>query len=200
MTSKFNYHKLFIASKNSGKVENFKELFKPYDLEIVSAIDYNIEEPEETGITFLENSILKAEYYGKKTNLPVLSDDSGLSIKALDNYPGVYTANIAGPNKDYNIAFEKIQSLLVEKGLKSSPAHFTCVLSLRYPDGAIQNFEGIVNGKISFPKRGKNGFGYDSIFIPDGFEQSFAQMEPEDKCKLSHRGLAIKKLIETIFV
>jgi XTP/dITP diphosphohydrolase len=199
MQHKFNYPQLLIASNNRGKIKEFIDLIAPYNIEILSAADFNIEEPEETGLTFLENAILKAEYYGKLTNLPALSDDSGISIKALDNYPGIYSARIAGPNKDYNLAFADIEKKLGVKGLTSSQAHFTCSIALRYPNGEMHNFEGIVEGTVSFPHKGTKGFGYDPIFTPNGYEQTFAEMKTEEKYKLSHRSLALKKLLLNLF-
>ena len=199
MNKKLNHTKLLIASNNPGKVREIKELLAPYNIEMVSAIDFNIEEPEETGLTFIENSRLKAEYYGKKTNLLALADDSGLSIDALEGFPGIYSARIAGENKNYEVAFSEIENRLIAQGLQSSTAHFTCALSLYYPDGCFKDFEGIVKGRVSFPIKGAKGFGYDPIFIPDGYSKSFAEMNPIDKNTLSHRGIAFQKLVEHCF-
>ena len=199
MTKKFPYDKLLIATNNPGKVKEITEILAPYDVKIISITDIDVEEPEETGVTFAENARLKAEYYGKFMNLPALADDSGLSIVELDNYPGVYTANLAGPEKDYDRAFNEIQTKLAAKNLKSSPAFFTCSLAIRYPDGNMEGFEGRVDGIISFPPSEEKGFAYDPVFTPNGYNQRFSEMTPDQKNKISHRGRAFEKFIEHYF-
>lgn len=199
MDRKFTEKKLLIASNNPGKVKEIKSLLKPYDIEIFSVTNFDIEEPEETGLSFFENSELKAKYYSKSLNLPALADDSGLCIEALDGYPGIYSARVVGPDKDYNKAYDVIRDKLLKKGLSSSPAHFICSLVLCSSNGEIQEFEGRIDGIISFPALGDKGFGFDPIFTPNGYDKRFAQMDPELKSKISHRALAFKKFIDTCF-
>ncbi len=199
MSKNFIGSKLVIASNNPGKAKEISVLLAPYNIEVISVTDLNIEEPYESGITFAENSRLKAEYYGKLLKLPALADDSGICIDALDGFPGIYSARIAGPNKDYDKAFNDIEAKLLEKNLVSSPAHFICSLSLWQPDIAMQDFEGRIDGIISFPAKGDQGFGFDPVFTPNGYNQRFAEMNPEAKNKISHRFLAFKKFIETCF-
>lgn len=199
MNRKFNSQKLLIASNNPGKVNEIKFLLSPFNIEIISITDIDIQEPEETGLTFIDNAKIKAEYYGEKYNIPALADDSGISIEALDGFPGIYSARLAGPDKQYNQAFELIEKKLLEKNLQTSPAHFTCALVLRWPDGHFEIFEEYLNGKISFPATGKHGFGYAPIFIPDGYSKSFGQIEDEEKNKISHRAKAFNKLVKHCF-
>ncbi len=199
MTKNFPYNKLLIASNNLGKVKEIEALLAPYDVEIISITDIDIEEPEETGVTFAENARLKAEYYGKLMNLPALADDSGLSVEDLDNYPGVYSARIAGPNKDFNLAFDDIKNRLADKKLDSSPAFFTCSLAIWYPDGRMEDFEGVIDGLISFPPSIVEGYGYNPIFTPSGYNQRFSEIGQAEKNKISHRALAFKKFIEHCF-
>ncbi|MCT4634961.1 MAG: RdgB/HAM1 family non-canonical purine NTP pyrophosphatase [Rickettsiales bacterium] len=199
MSSKFPYDKLLIASNNPGKVREIKSLLDPYGIEIFSITDFDVEEPEETEATFIGNARLKAAYYGKRLSLPALADDSGISIEELGGFPGVYSARIAGPDKDFTIAFDKIEKMLAEKDLKTSPAFFTCALSLWHPDGIIEDFEGRIDGIVSFPAIGMHGFGYDPIFTLNGYNKRLSEMAPEEKNKLSHRSLAFKKFIEHCF-
>ncbi len=200
MNRNFTENKLLIASNNPGKVQDLVELFSPYNILINSVTDANIEEPEETGLTFADNAKLKAEYYGKLLNTPALADDSGLVIEALGGFPGVYSARFAGPNKNFTQAFELIEQKLLEKQLTSSPASFICSLALWWPDGHFEVFEGKIDGKVSFPIAGTNGFGYAPIFTANGYDKTFAQLELEEKNKISHRGQAFNKLINACFV
>lgn len=199
MFRKFVEQEILIASGNPGKITEITELFSPYNIKLHSITNFQAEEPEETGATFVENAKLKAEYYGKITNLPSLSDDSGISITALDGFPGIYSARFAGPNKDFNTAFQLIQQKLLEKGLDSSPAFFTCALALWWPDGHFEIFEGELHGKVVFPAQGLNGFGYNPIFVPDGHDRTIAQMTKDEKKNISHRSLAFNKMINSCF-
>lgn len=199
MNRKFDSSKLLLASNNPGKVNEIKLLLSPFNIEIISITDLNVEEPEETGLTFIDNAKLKAEYYGKICNIPALADDSGISIEALDGFPGIYSARIAGPNKQFNQAFDLIKQKLIEKNLVTSPAHFTCALTLWWPDGHFEIFEEHLNGSISFPAAGKHGFGYAPIFTPNGYDKTFAQIEDDEKNKISHRAKAFNKLVKNCF-
>lgn len=192
---KFKYNKILIASNNQGKVKEIALLLSPYNIEVVSVTDFNIEEPEETGVTFADNARLKAEYYGKLLNLPALADDSGLSIEALDGFPGVYTARLVSKGETYEDAFIKVKEKLLLKKLDSSKAYFTCSLALWYPDGSLLDFEGRVDGIVSFPPRGDKGFAFDPVFTPNGYNQTFGEMNPNEKEKISHRSIAFKKLV-----
>jgi len=199
MSRKFSEKKLMIASNNQGKVKEIAKLLAPYGLEVVSAKDYNISEPEETEDSFTGNAELKARYYGEIANLPTLADDSGICVTELNNEPGVYSARLAGPEGNFYKAMDIIQNKLKDKNLASSHAYFICALSLRWPDGYIATFEGKIDGDISFPARGDFGFGYDPIFIPKGYSQTFAEFDPELKNKISHRARAFEQLIKNCF-
>ncbi len=198
--------KLVIASNNAGKVKEISELLAPYDIEVISASSFDYPEPIETGSTFIENAEIKSKYYALKTGLPALSDDSGLEVMALDGAPGVYSADWAGNPRDFNKAMnmveEKLNDLsvntrgsLTEKERENLRANFTCLLSLCLPDGTTQNFEGQVFGHLQFPPRGSKGFGYDAIFVPDDYIQTFAEIDSEEKQRISHRANAFKKFL-----
>jgi XTP/dITP diphosphohydrolase len=199
MARKFTENKLLIASNNPGKVKEIKDLLAPYNIEILSVSDLNVEEPEETGLTFVDNARLKAEYYGKIKNMPALADDSGLSIEALDGFPGVYSARFAGPDRNFYSAFDMIEKKLQDINLSTSKAFFTCALALWWPDGHFETFEGTLNGNLSFPPSGKLGFGYAPIFIPKGHNVTFANFQDEEKNKISHRAEAFNQMIKACF-
>jgi XTP/dITP diphosphohydrolase len=194
---KLNEKKLLIASHNSGKIREISALLLPFELEIVSAEQLKIQEPEETELTFEGNARLKAVHCARFSNLPSLADDSGLVIPALGGQPGVYSARWAGPDKDFNKAMKKVEDELTGKNNRS--AYFVCTLALAWPDGHAEIFEGRLDGRLTFPGRGLNGFGYDPIFVPNGFQITAAEMTPEEKHKLSHRAKAFKKLVDGCF-
>lgn len=185
---------LVLASHNKGKLKEFGDLLKGLVGEVKSAGDLNLIEPEETGTTFIENATIKAVMAMKASGLPCLSDDSGLSVNALGGDPGVYSADWAGPEKD----FKKAMALVNEKlgNAKDRSAYFTSVLVLAYPDGKTETFEGRVDGIIVWPPRGDAGFGYDPMFQPDGFDKTFGEMSAEEKHAISHRARAVKKLTD----
>ncbi len=186
-------HTLVIASHNKGKLKEFDTLLKGLVGEIKSAGDLGLIEPEETGTTFIENATMKAVTAMKACGLPCLSDDSGLSVNGIGGEPGVYSADWAGPEKD----FKKAMALVNDK-LGSNPdrsAYFTSVLVLAYPDGRTEVFEGRVNGQIVWPPRGLAGFGYDPMFVPDTYDKSFGEMEADQKHAISHRARAVEKFI-----
>lgn len=189
-------NQLLIASGNKDKVGELKKLLELYNLKILSALDFGLPEPEETGSTFIENANLKSKYYANQTNIPSLADDSGMCVEELGGEPGVYSARFAGINKDFNFAFDKIQRMLQEKGLSSARASFHCALSLCYPGAEPVAFEGRVDGVLSFPARGEFKFGYDPIFIPNGYSKTFAEMDRDLKSKISHRSIAFNKFIK----
>lgn len=183
---------LVLASHNKGKLREFEKLLEGLVGEIKSAGELGLIEPEETGATFIENATMKAITAMKATGLPCLSDDSGMSVNALNGDPGVYSADWAGPEKDFQKAMALVHQKLGDSHDRS--AFFTSVLVLAYPDGRTQVFEGRVNGVIAWPPRGKKGFGYDPMFVPDGYGQTYAEMDASIKNGLSHRTEAVNKL------
>jgi len=189
--------KLVIATHNKGKISEIKNLLKPFKLNIFSATDFDISAPKETGKTFIENSIIKAKAVSKKSGHIALADDSGLCINALDGSPGILSARWAGKSKNFTIAIHKIEKELLKVSAtskRSRRAHFCCALSLAYPTGRILSFEGKVYGHLNFPAVGNNGFGYDPIFIPDGYKKTFGEMNFLYKERISHRQIAFNKL------
>lgn len=184
---------IVFASHNEGKIKEIKKLLAPYGIKVKSALDMNLPDVEETGKTFEENSLLKSRTIAKLINMPCLADDSGLCVDALNGAPGVYSARYA-PNRDFDKGMEKLLAEMEKSPNKSRNAHFSCVISLAWPDGQYKVFAGQVDGKIAFHKMGAGGFGYDPLFVPEGFTSSFAQMSQEEKNKISHRGRAVEKL------
>lgn len=184
---------IVFASHNEGKIKEIKKLLAPYGIKVKSALDMDLPDVEETGKTFEENSLLKSRTIAKLVNMPCLADDSGLCVDALDGAPGVYSARYA-PNRDFDKGMEKLLAEMEKSPNKSRNAHFSCVISLAWPDGQYKVFAGQVDGKIAFHKMGAGGFGYDPLFVPEGFTSSFAQMSQEEKNKISHRGRAVEKL------
>lgn len=194
------FKKLLIASGNKGKIREIKDLLKDLDVEVLGLNDVglqNVEEPEETGSTFAENSLIKAKYYAKKSGYPTLADDSGLCVEALNGDPGIYSARWAGVNKDFSYAMDLIKSKLDEVNAVDYSANFTCVITLYNPSTEnVEYFKGVVEGELTFPPRGDGGFGYDPIFIPKDYDKTFAELSLEIKQKISHRANALKKLKE----
>lgn len=192
------FKKLVIASHNKGKVKEISELLTPLGLSVVSAAEMNVDEPEETGLTFSDNAILKALNTAEKTGLPALADDSGLAIPALNGAPGIYSARWAEADKSFYTAFSRIQQELADKNITNAsgtPAYFICALCLALPDKSTQVFEGRIDGTLIFPPRGEHGFGYDPIFIPDGYDITFAEMDSIKKHSMSHRARAFEKFL-----
>ncbi len=194
---KFHGNELLIATHNKGKAREISDLLRPYVSKFYTASDLGLEEPEETGATFTENAILKAKAAAKISGKVSLSDDSGLAVNALNGDPGIYSARWGGENKDFNLAMKKVSEALEDS--KDRSAYFVCVLALAWPDGHTETFEGRVNGEIVWPMRGTQGFGYDPIFQADGYDITFAQMNPEEKHAISHRANAFKLLVENCF-
>jgi XTP/dITP diphosphohydrolase len=194
---KFSDTQIVIASHNPGKVREISALIQPFVETVVSASSLNLDEPEETGASFAENAQLKALQAAASSQLPSLADDSGLQIQALNNAPGIYSARWAGPNKDFNFAMQEIERLMANS--KDLSAQFVCALTLAWPDGAHETFEGYIKGKIQFPPKGEKGFGYDPIFLPVGYHRTFGELDPEEKDQISHRAEAFSKLIRNCF-
>lgn len=195
----FNEPKLLIASGNKGKIKEIDALLAPFSVQVVSATEFNLEEPEENGLTFSENALIKAKYYCQQTGLPALADDSGLSVAALNGAPGIYSARWAGKDRDFNHAMKRVEQEVNASQSSDKSASFICALALYWPDGHYEVCEGSVNGTLNFPPTGAHGFGYDPIFIPNGYQQTFAQMDTERKKQLSHRTDAFKKLVQGCF-
>jgi XTP/dITP diphosphohydrolase len=197
MTRRFPGGTLVIASHNAGKVREIADLLRPYDADVVSAAELGLPEPEETGTTFTANAELKALAAARVSGLPALADDSGLAVAALDGRPGIHSARWAGPEKDFAGAMERIDHELGQGADRR--AWFVCALTLAWPDGHCQSYEGRVTGTLVWPPRGDRGFGYDPMFLPDGGELTFGEMDADDKHAISHRAVAFRKLIEACF-
>jgi XTP/dITP diphosphohydrolase len=198
--------RLVIATHNPGKLAEMRDLLASYSVEAISADELELPEPEETGTTFAANARIKACAAAKAANIPAFADDSGLAIDALDGEPGIHSARWAGPDKDFRLAMNKVQSLLIERGAKSAErrrGHFISALCVAWPDGHVEQFEATVNGTVVWPPRGNLGFGYDPLFLPDGQTRTFGEMSAEEKHGLpprgrglSHRARAFLKLAE----
>jgi XTP/dITP diphosphohydrolase len=192
--------KLVIASHNEGKVRELNELFTPYGIECISAASLDLPEPEETGETFAENAKLKAVAAAKGAGMLALSDDSGLEVGALSGAPGIHSARWGGPHKAFDLAMARVHHELKKLGTSDRRANFTCALGLAASDREAAAFTGQVYGTIVWPPRGERGFGYDPIFVPEGYMETFGEMEPELKNRLSHRMRAFEKLMSATYV
>jgi XTP/dITP diphosphohydrolase len=187
---------LLIASHNAGKAAEIRDLLEPHGFEIVSAASLGLPEPDETETTYAGNAVLKAEAACNAANMLTLADDSGLSVSALGGAPGIYSARWAGPSKDFAAAMARVQGEL--GGAADRSARFVCALALAAPGAPTQVFEGFVEGTIVWPPRGTLGFGYDPIFVPDGFGCTLGEMPPQQKLPLTHRARAFEKLIAAL--
>jgi XTP/dITP diphosphohydrolase len=198
---KFQDKKLIIASHNAGKVREIQAMLAPFGIEVVSASSLDLPEPEETGVTFMENAHLKSLASAKAAGLPALADDSGLCVDVLGGDPGIYSARWAEPTKDFSIAMTAIHDAMVKQDPDEAngSAYFICALSLAWPDGHVEGFEGRVDGQICWPPKGEKGFGYDPIFQPNGYDIRFAEMDPDAKHDISHRADAFAKMVAGCF-
>jgi len=190
--------KLVFASKNEGKIKEIKMLLKPYNVEVLTAKDLNLDEVEETGTTFAENAALKAVAVAKATGMTSLADDSGLCVDALGGRPGVYSARYA-PNRDFDKGIEMLLGELNGVQREKRSAHFSCVLALSEADGVCRFFEGRVDGFIAETRSGCAGFGFDPVFVPEGYDKTFAEIGVQEKSKISHRGRAFAKFMQEVF-
>lgn len=188
---------LVIATHNPGKLSEIAELLAPFGVETRSVAIFSEVEPEETGATFAANAAIKAQAAAALAGLPALADDSGLVVPALDGQPGIHSARWAGPSKDFRLAMEKVEQAL--QGRADRAAHFICVLCLAWPDGETATFEGRVEGRLVWPPRGTQGFGYDPIFQPRGQAVTFGEMAPAEKHAMSHRARAFAQLVDAVF-
>ncbi len=196
---------LVIASHNAGKVKEIEDLLRPLGIKVEGAAALQLEEPEETGTTFVANAELKAMAACQACGKPALADDSGLAVAALDGAPGIYSARWASPGldgsgRDFMYAMGRVEQALCERTgqAEGQEAAFICALALALPGGTVQHWEGKVEGALTFPPRGTKGFGYDPIFIPQGYEQTFGEMEPEAKHAMSHRARAFDAMMQSL--
>lgn len=186
---------LVIATHNKGKVPEIAALLKEYVAKFPSAGELGLAEPEETETTYIGNAALKARAAALASGLPALADDSGVSVAGLDGAPGIYSARWAGPTKDFTLAMDRVrQELEAALDRKGDRAAFICALALAWPDGHVEAVEGRLEGTLTFPPRGGRGFGYDPIFIPDGYNITCGEMDPAEKQAISHRADAFNKL------
>ncbi len=198
--------RLVIATHNPGKLAEMRELLAPYGIEATSAGELGLHEPDETGMSFRDNARIKAKAAAGAANLPAFADDSGLVVEALDGAPGIHSARWAGPDRNFRRAMETIEEQLRQRGATTAPqrkAHFVSALCVAWPDGHVEEFEARVDGMLVWPPRGDKGFGYDPMFLPDGFSVTFGEMASDDKHGLpprgkglSHRARAFLKLAE----
>jgi len=196
MSRRFTGDTLVIASHNKGKVREIAKLLGAYVDHFPSAGDLDLAEPEETETTFIGNAELKARAAATAGGLPALADDSGLVVPALGGAPGIYSARWGGPGKDFAIAMKRVETELA--GCDPA-AYFVCALSLAWPDGHVESVEGRIHGRLTFPGRGDKGFGYDPIFIAEGRDITFAEMDPDEKHSISHRADAFRQLVARCF-
>ena len=203
MTRRLGPGSLVIATHNAGKLKEISALLEPHGLKCLSAGSLGLPEPAETGTTFVQNALLKAHAAAQASGIVALADDSGLAVEALDGRPGVYTADWAerqwfegSAGRDWFMAMGKVEGMLQERGPEvSRAASFHCVLALAWPDGESAVYEGRVPGSLAWPPRGTLGFGYDPVFVPAGMEQTFAELDPAEKHRISHRADAFAKLV-----
>ncbi len=195
--------KLVIATQNEGKLREITALLEPYGIECVGAAELDLPDVEETGVSFVDNAELKARAAADLTGLPALADDSGLCVDALGGMPGIFSARWAEEcegGRDFSTAMERVWNALQACGPRASgDAHFACALAIAWPnDGQAEAFEGRVDGALVWPPRGQRGFGYDPMFVAAGHEETFGEMDPEEKHAISHRAEAFRKLIKAL--
>jgi len=202
--------RLVVATHNAGKLREIRTLLAPFGFDAVSAAELGLPEPEETGATFEENAILKAEAAARAADLPALADDSGLAVDALDGAPGIYSARWAGPDKDFAQAMRNVEEELQKAGATTPgarSARFVAALAVAWPDGHVETVRGEIEGTLVWPPRGTQGFGYDPMFLPDGLDRTFGEMSADEKHggdrndpdnpPLSHRARAFATLVDT---
>ena len=195
--------KLVIATHNEGKLREISALLEPFGIACTGAAELDLPEVEETGVTFIDNAELKARSAADLTGLPALADDSGLCVEALGGMPGVFSARWAEAReggRDFSLAMQRVWEQVEACGPRvSRDAHFVCALAIAWPDdGQTESFEGRVDGTLVWPPRGEKGFGYDPIFEPEGYEQTFGEIEPGEKHAISHRARAFRKLVSAL--
>ena len=209
MTRKFDGDRILIATHNAGKLEEMEQLFAPFGVSVIGAAAMDLPEPEETENTFVGNALIKARAAVAATGLPALADDSGIEVDGLNGAPGVYTADWAErqwfegePGRDWYMAMGKVEGMLQELGPDTDrSAAFHCTLAVAWPDGEHAVYEGVCPGELTWPPRGTLGFGYDPVFVPSSREgnETFAEIDPEEKHAISHRADAFAKLVADQF-
>ena len=197
MARRFHGRRIVVASHNAGKVDEIADLLTPHGIDVVSAGDLGLPEPEETGTTFGENAAIKALASASASGEAALSDDSGLAVAALGGEPGIRSARWGGPRRDFGLAMRRVEDALPADAARD--ASFVCALALAWPDGHIEIFEGRVDGHLVWPPRGTRGFGYDPMFVPRNGTLTFGEMEPGAKHAISHRADAFGKLAAACF-
>jgi XTP/dITP diphosphohydrolase len=198
MARLFRGERLVIATHNRGKLAEIADLMAPLGVAVVGAAPLGLPEPEETGASFEANAALKALAAARASALPALADDSGLAVTALDGAPGIHSARWAGAERDFGCAMALVEERL--RGKSDRSARFIAVLALAWPDGHVETVRGEVAGGLVFPPRGRQGFGYDPIFVPAGERETFGEMAPAKKHAMSHRAVAFRKLVKACFV
>ncbi|WP_435140152.1 RdgB/HAM1 family non-canonical purine NTP pyrophosphatase [Pseudopelagicola sp. nBUS_19] len=202
MIRKFSGQTLLVATHNIGKLEEVAHLLEPFGIAVVGAKEMKLPEPRETENTFVGNARIKAHAAARSTGLPSLADDSGITIDGLNGAPGVYTADWAetGSGRDFEMAMSRAHDELLKNGTEQPwLAQFRCTLVLAWPDGHDEIFDGIAQGHLIWPPRGLDGFGYDPMFIPDGYNVTFSEMDRWEKNKISHRANAVEKFVAGCF-
>ena len=202
MTRKFSGDRLLVATHNAGKLTEISEILAPHGVAVVGAGDMDLPEPDETENTFVGNARIKAHAAAQATGLPALADDSGITIDALDGAPGVYTADWAetGSGRNFMMAMTRANDEISAKGTDAPrTAQFRCTLVIAWPDGHDEVFEGVMPGSLVWPIRGEGGFGYDPMFMPDGYDITCAEMDKVEKNTISHRGRALAKFVAGCF-
>lgn len=199
MSRQLTEQTLVVASHNQGKLREIRDLLKGFALTVKSAGELGLPEPDETEDTYTGNAILKAKAAALASGFPALSDDSGFELMAINKAPGLYSARWAGPDKNFDHAMQKVWDAYQASGSDNRHARFVCALSIVWPDGHDETVEGIIDGSFVWPPRGKNGFGYDPVFVLDGHDQTFGEVDPEWKHSVSHRAKAFAQLLERCF-
>lgn len=200
MARKFREKTLVVATHNKGKLREISGLLSNQAEKFFSAADLDLHEPEETGLTYIENAVLKAVAAVKESGFAALADDSGLSVAALDGAPGIYSARWAvtqGGARDFNFAMQRVQRELGDN--PDRRAKFICAMALAWPDGHVETVQGEIAGMLVWPPRGEKGFGYDPMFVPDGYDLTFAELDPAEKEKISHRRRAFDLIVQKCF-
>ena len=198
-TRLFNENKLVVATHNQGKLREIRALLVDQGATVLSAGELGLNEPEETEDSFVGNARLKARAASKASGFVALADDSGLVVDALGGAPGIYSARWAGPEKNFTIAMQKVETNLSKTASADRRAHFICSLSLVWPDDYDVTVEGRIDGQLVWPPRGGRGFGYDPIFVPNGYDLTFGEMDPDQKHAIGHRADAFARLLRASF-
>jgi XTP/dITP diphosphohydrolase len=188
--------KILLASQNEHKIKEFKAIFKDTEVTLITLKDlHDYDEVEETELTFVKNALIKAKYFAKKYHIPAIADDSGICVEALNGKPGVHSKRYSNGN-DYDNNMKLLNAL---KNIEDRRAYFVAAVVIYFPDCTYKVYEGEVHGKIGHEIKKMDAFGYDSVFYPDGYDQTFSELEPTLKNEISHRGHALKKVKEDLF-